>query len=291
MEIIKIRCFSDFASSEGLKSEYEIRCLNYINPISTNHYGINQKYIFTSGDDYTHVFILNVVMPDISHIPRENVIGFAHEPLPFLQLTIEFVEYARKYIHRYYVGDKYDLPEPFTEGYGYLCCYIPSPLNFKPSLKFMSIMISQKQVSYGHKYRHELVNAILNTSLPIDIYGRGCGFYNNIIDDRIKGIFNSHELYDEYNFTICIENFQSNHYFSEKIINPLLLKTTPIYLGCHNMDKYFPEMYISLSGDITKDMQLLHNIYINPQNYIRKIDLPTVDDKINLIANLPNFFP
>ena len=269
-----------------------MKCLNFINPTSTNHYGINKKYIFTSGEDYTHVFIFNTVMPDISHIPRENVIGFSWEPLQYLQLTHEFVDYAIKYIHRYYVGDKYDLPKPFTEGYGYLPCYIPPQIDIIPKNKFMSIMISQKMHAPGHKYRHELVNAILNTSLPIDIHGKGCSYYTTTIDNRIKGEFNSNEvLYEGYTFNIGIENFQSNHYFSEKMINPLLSQTTLIYLGCHNIDKYFPEMYISLSGDITQDMQLLHDIYKNPQNYIRKIDLSKVDEKMNLIANLSNLFP
>jgi hypothetical protein len=74
-------------------------------------------------------------------------------------------------------------------------------------------------------------------------------------------------------------------------VNPLLSKTTPLYLGCRNIDKYFPEMYNSLHGDIAQDMQLLHDIYKNPDKYIRNIDLSTVNNKINLIANLPNFFP
>ena len=291
-KIYKIRCFSYFTSSQDLKKEHEMKCLNFINPTSTNHYGINQKYLFTSGEDYTHVIIFNTIMPNISHIPKENVIGFSCEPVPYLMLTHEFVDYARKYIHRYYVGDKYNLPEPFTEGYGFLPCYVPPQLNINTKNKFMSIMVSQKMDAPGHKYRHELAKAILNTSLPIDIYGNGCSYYITNQDHRIKGNFDSNEvLYEGYTFTISIENFQCNHYFSEKIVNPLLLKTTPIYLGCHNIDKYFPEMYIPLSGDITKDMQLLHDIYQKPEQYIRNNDLSTVDGKINLIANLPNFFP
>jgi len=291
-KIYKIRCFSCFTSSEDLKKEYEMKCLNFINPIITSHYGINQKYFFTSGEDYTHVIIFNTAMPNISHIPKENVIGFACEPLQYLMLTHEFVDYARKYIHRYYVGDKYNLPEPFTEGYGFLLCYVPPQLNINPKNKFMSIMVSQKTDAPGHKYRHELTKAILNTSLPIDIYGNGCDYYTKTHDNRVKGKFDSNEvLYDGYIFTISIENFQCNHYFSEKIVNPLLSKTTPLYLGCRNIDNYFPEMYNSLHGDITEDMQLLHDIYKNPDKYIRNIDLSIVDNKMNLIANLPRFFP
>jgi len=297
--LIKIRCFADFTTSTGIQEEYISKCLIFVAPSLTNHYGTNRKYIFTDKDDYTHVFIFNKAMPNIVHIPKQNVIGFAHEPLPFLQLTPEFIDYARQYIGCYYLGDKGNLPAPFQEGNAYLSCYLPpsisqvrSLLSLTPSAtkKFMSIMISQKYQAPGHKYRHKLVQEILKTDLPIDIYGRGCIFYNNIQDSRIKGGFQSEELYDGYDFTICIENFRSNHYFSEKIINPLNRNVTPIYLGCYNIRHYFPEMYVELTGNVREDMLLLQNIYRNPQKYSREIHLEDVDKTINIIRNLSTFF-
>jgi len=290
LTIYKIRCFADFTTSKGIQSEYESKCLNFVAPTLTSHYGIDKTYIFTDKDDYTHVFIFNKAMPDIAHIPKKNVIGFSHEPLPFLQLTNEFVEYAQKYIGCYYIGDKWNLPAPFQEGNAFLSCYLPPVPVQVPKTKFMSIMISQKHQAPGHKYRHELVQEILKTDLPIDIYGRGCFYYNGIKDSRIKGHFQSEELYNGYTFTICIENFQSKHYFSEKIINPLNLNITPLYLGCYNIHHYFPEMYVKLTGNAREDMLLLHNIYNNPQKYIRDIRLEDVDKTINIIRNLPTFF-
>jgi hypothetical protein len=108
-------------------------------------------------------------MPKIDHIPKQNVIGFAHEPLPFLQITPEFITYAQKHIKCYYLGDNPGiLPEPFQEGNGYLSCYSPPSQETLTQTKFMSIMISQKTSAPGHKYRHELVSAILKTNLPIE---------------------------------------------------------------------------------------------------------------------------
>ena len=288
--LIKIRCFADFTTSEGIQEEYTSKCLNFVAPALTAHYGINGRYIFTSGEDYTHVFIFNKAMPNIAHIPRKNVIGFSHEPLQFLQLTNEFVTYAKKYIGYYYLGDRMNLPAPFLEGNCFLSCYIPPVLTPPEPTKFMSIMVSQKNSAPGHKYRHELAQAILNTNLPIDIYGRGCIYYTHLLDSRIKGEFQSTELYDGYTFTICIENFRSSQYFSEKIINPLNLNVTPLYLGCRHIEDYFPEMYLSLSGNIRDDMLMIENIYKNPSNYIKTINLEQVDKSINLIRNLPTFF-
>jgi hypothetical protein len=285
---IRIRCFASFTNSQNLHDSYE----RYIIPPKIiEHYGKDKQYFFTTGDDYTHVFIINTAMPNISHIPKQNVIGFAHEPIAFLQLTDEFVHYAKKNISKYFLGDKMDLPDPFIEGHSFLCCHeIPLfPTYYK--LKFMSIMISQKTSAPGHQYRHKLVQAILKTRLPIDIHGRGCVYYKNINDSRIKGNFKNYELYDGYQFNICIENFQTNHYFSEKIINPLLMNITPIYSGCKNIASYFPNMYLTLSGDINKDIQLLHEIFKHPEKYILNIDVEKVNEKVDLILNLPNLFP
>ena len=34
----------------------------------------NKTFCFTSGDDYTHVILLNCPTPNISHIPKKNSI-------------------------------------------------------------------------------------------------------------------------------------------------------------------------------------------------------------------------
>ena len=155
---------------------------------------------------------------------------------------------------------------------------------FQPNkTKIMSIMISQKSSAPGHKYRHILTQAILKTNLPIDIYGRGCQFYNNKINDkRIKGKFNKNEMYNDYMFHICIENFSTPHYFSEKIINPLLCGSTPIYWGCKNIHSYFGDVMIMLSGDVNKDIQMLNQICQNHEKYRKTIDIEFVKKTTNI---------
>ena len=40
-------------------------------------------------------------------------------------------------------------------------------------------------------------------------------------------------------FHICVENQQVRHYFSEKLIDPILTYTVPVYWGCPNIGSYF----------------------------------------------------
>jgi hypothetical protein len=172
-------------------------------------------------------------MPELK-IPKKNVIGLAFEPIQFLGLSIQFIEYAKKHIGKYYIGDKLDLPKPFIEHFGYMWhSRPPKEITYKPNL--VSIVVSKKRQAPGHIYRHKLIEQIIELNLPIDIYGCGSTEYKN---NRVKGSFEDIEPYENYLYSICIENYQCNHYFSEKIITPLLHNCKPIYLGCKNIDKY-----------------------------------------------------
>ena len=280
----RIRIFADFCDSAYGKHAIESIALFCKN---IELYGEDKQVFITEGDDYSHVIIWNTCMPNIREgVPKENVIGFAYEPIVYLGLSNEFIEYAIQHIHKYYIGDTCGLPLPFVEGN----CFLPynAPLHaLHPKTGCMSLMISQKADQPGHIYRHELANAILQTDLPIDIYGRGCIFdmYEQG-GSRIKGAFEKYEPYDGYEFHICIENVQSNHYFSEKIINSLLTNTTPVYLGCKNIDTYFPDNVVHLTGSVENDMQLLTDICANPAKYKKIIDVLEIEKKVSLLHNL-----
>lgn len=285
---IIVRCFASWCDSNECKNIFDKICEQHIESI----YGKNVT--ITTNDDYTHVVILNTAMPNIKpDVPLWNVIGFAHEPISFLGISPEFIEYAKKYIGRYYIGDKYDLPEPFMEGNCYL--WYNSPLSYIPkkiNKINMSIMVSHKNYAPGHIYRHVLVQHILDQRLPIHIYGNGSELYNSISNNSkyIKGKFDKYEPYETYQFHICIENFQSNHYFSEKIINTLLCGTTPIYIGCRNINNYFPNSVIQLNGYIEKDILLLKDILKSPQKYVKNIDVEHVKNKVSLLKNIEKIY-
>ena len=224
------------------------------------------------------------MMPELK-IPKENVIGLAFEPIRFLNITHEFVNYAKQHIGKYLIGDKYNLPEPFVEHFGYMWHSRP-PKEITLKEKVMSIVVSNKRSAPGHIYRHQLIEEIIKNRLPIDIYGHGSGQYSY---PTVKGSFNDAEPYENYLFSICIENFKCGHYFSEKIITPLLYNCMPIYNGCNNIDTYFDDI-INITGIVHTDIQTLTEILKNPYKYYK----PTYNDKnkktVNLIANLENLF-
>jgi hypothetical protein len=161
-----IKFFSSFGSSDG--------CIEANTRVSEllKDPDFNTAYRFTLDEDYTHAIILNTAMPALT-IPKENVIGLAFEPLVFLNLTKPFIEYAQKHIGKYLIGEKLNLPPPFIEHFSYM--WHITPLNAVPmKTALMSIMISHKLHTHGHQYRHAHCERIINSNLPIDIYGNGC---------------------------------------------------------------------------------------------------------------------
>jgi hypothetical protein len=294
MLTFKIKFFSDFCTSEDCKKKFEEMCKSK----DIDNYGPDKEIYITCDEDYTHAIILNKAMPELSFsttINKNNVIGLACEPLQFLGLTQEFVDYAKKNIRKYFIGDlPSELGEPFMEHHGYMWFDHPLPEKILKKTKLLSIVFSQKFFAPGHQYRAELVNGIINNNLPIDIYGRGCKLIKPKFQTQhnIKGEFEDTEPYDDYIFTICIENFSCNQYFSEKIITPIMCETIPIYLGCKNIEQHVKDYYIPLTGDCINDLKLIVNILENPNAYIKNIKSKKEEifENLNLIKQVKNLF-
>lgn len=266
----RVKFFSNYCSDKQIYDNF-FSCFKLDR---SNNYGI--KYVLTHGDDYTHAVIINTAMPVIKDgVPKENVIGVAYEPPVFLNASQEFVNYARKYISKYFIGSNNGLPpDLFIEKYSYMFYDSSLMSSIKPKSKVMSIIFSNKTVEVGHSYRHQLVREIIKyTNFPVDVYGIGCRYYTHLKDARFKGEFHGSEPYSEYLFHITIENVSIPEYFSEKILNALVSMTVPIYWGCKNIDNYFPGQMYKLSGVLADDMKLIFEICKNPMAYYNKIKI------------------
>jgi hypothetical protein len=293
---IRIKFFSEFCNSYICKSNYERMCM--VDEI--DYYGKMNKIYITCTESYTHAIILNCIAPPNLHISKRNVIGFAQEPpeLPFLKIRQNnFIEYAVKNIGKYFIGSTKGLPlSTFVGHHGFLFYETPKYIHELPvKKKLMSIMVSKRNITYGHVYRHALVQNILNKNLPIDIWGNGADMYRSEYGNNknLKGQFTSmEEMCKDYVFTIAIENTIHDHYFTEKIINPLVYNTIPIYLGCSNIEKYFPNHVIPLTGNVHIDISAIEYILKNPQKFINmhKINIEMVLNKVNLIKNIDTLF-
>ena len=289
---MRIKIYSDFCNSKTCKQKYETLC----NVHKMNNYGPDKYLNITTGNTYTHAIILNCpIVPDISVQP-ECVLGLAFEPIPYLRLSYNFIDFADKHIGAYYIGYKHPkLTSPlFKEHHGFMwhTDHPPEPARetmIKNSNNVISLIVSNKLQAPGHTYRHKLATFILTNNLPVDIWGNGTAQYNAKFPNKknIKGPFKDKEPYEPYSLSICIENHRHPHYFSEKISNCFVCNTTPIYLGCTQIETYFPNQVIHLTSNLEEDCAFLTEISKNPSNYIREIKPKENDDVLNLMKNLP----
>jgi hypothetical protein len=104
----------------------------------------------------------------------------------------------------------------------------------------------------GHIIRHQVANFIPN----IDLYGTGC---NRKIDYKEEGL-------SDYMFTIVIENFNEKNYFTEKLVDPLIVGTIPIYWGCPNINEFFDSDGIITFNDVDELKEIVSNLNIDKYN-------------------------
>jgi hypothetical protein len=94
----------------------------------------------------------------------------------------------------------------------------------------ISWITSNSNINPGHAPRLKFLEKIKQTDLNIDIFGRGIRH----IDDKFDAIY-------PYKYTLAIENYSDTDYWTEKISDAFLTWTMPIYYGCTNIEKFFPE--------------------------------------------------
>lgn len=246
---IKVRVFGVPPSTQSLNSRYG-----------------DHNLIFVDDNSYEYAIVRNEAMPVLT-IPPDKAFGIAHEPTEFLKLSPKFKQYVEDNLKYYLIGNTTNLPSKFISYYGYLFSYCsPKYVSYNDKPKIMSFILSDKQFLSGHKYRHQLCARIVDLNLPIDIYGRGSDKYNS---KRAFGSFSANIVpYNDYKYTIAIENSTSSDYISEKYTSPVYFNTIPVYLGASNIQEYFGKDWgIPLIGDIDTDIQTLTDILSNPDKF------------------------
>jgi hypothetical protein len=90
----------------------------------------------------------------------------------------------------------------------------------------------------GHVLRMDFYDRMINAYPELlDLYGRGDFYgahYKGEIDDKWTGL-------EPYRYSLAIENYKGENYFSEKISDALLSWCMPIYWGCTNLLQFLPE--------------------------------------------------
>ncbi len=272
---------------------------------------IDPNYQFTAGDDFDYLVIINYTRENIS-FPKEKTIIVYFEPSwhTYVWSTIKKNINRSNYICSHNLEKVFEWASidksilnlkkiNYSEKKFFnLNGLLPNHLNienFNPDLNFClnnvykknkkcSFIVSSRSgmggaKAYGkHKYgnlyeiRLKLVEKILNSNLDIDIYGRGLEkFFGS--HKKIKGeVEHKINALKDYQFSIAIENTNENGYFTEKLGDCILTDTTPIYMGCPNIQDYFSNIHIlNLDNSLEQIEEILNKNLILDQTENKKL--------------------
>lgn len=153
--------------------------------------------------------------------------------------------------------------------------------------KNISIVSSTQKMMPGHNLRMAIIEQLIKDyPNDIDIYGRGF----KPIDYKADALL-------EYRFHICIENSYIEDYWTEKIADPILALSVPIYSGCTNINKYLGtngyyqfdiKDYNSLKKIIDKILASPEAEYQQKLSYLKELRT-TIMEKENLIPFIINW--
>lgn len=130
----------------------------------------------------------------------------------------------------------------------------------------------------GHRLRMDFKD-FLQQHFAFDLFGRGF----TPIDDKFDGIF-------PYKYSIAIENYSCDDYWTEKISDCFLSWTMPIYYGAKNILDYFPRESMLLI-DPKEPERSLQNIREAMTAGYYEAHLDYIKEARELVLNKYQFFP
>lgn len=132
----------------------------------------------------------------------------------------------------------------------------PKNYGVGPKTKNISMIYSNKQDLEGHQLRH----AVAANVNDIDLFGRGTTRPLEYKDDSLL----------DYRFSIVIENSRAKDYFTEKLIDSLIVGTIPIYWGCPNINEYFDTRGMYVVNSLEEIVNIVKSL--TKKDYDEKIE-------------------
>tara|TARA_Y100000034_G_scaffold106700_1_gene135605 strand:- start:2646 stop:3515 length:870 start_codon:yes stop_codon:yes gene_type:complete len=132
--------------------------------------------------------------------------------------------------------------------------------------KLCSYIVSVKQSTEEQKMRVKLLQlfySLKNQFPTIDLYGRG---HNPFPEDHDNDYDGKSLILKDYAFSIALENWIQDNYFSEKIMDCFMVGTVPIYMGARKIGDYFNSDGIIIVNSIEEILKELDTLSFERYN-------------------------
>ena len=167
--------------------------------------------------------------------------GFMMEPRAINNSIYDWVKDNHSTFNSVFTYDKELLEtSEIFKFYPHSGCWIkPEDQKIYDKTKLVSIVASNKQLTFGHRLRHSIISVANDENISLDVFGR-----------VYKPIEYKLDSLKDYGFSIIIENSKIDYYFTEKLIDSFMTGTVPIYWGCPSIGDFFNLDGIIIVNDV-----------------------------------------
>lgn len=153
-------------------------------------------------------------------------------------------------------------------------------INMAPPEKdrVISWVTSNKRIFRGHRNRIKFLNHIRG-QIDFDLFGRG---FTEVADKW--------DVMAPYKYSLAIENFSNDYYWSEKLSDAFLSWCMPIYYGCRGIFSYFPAESMVVIEDLSDPISVeIIRDAVKSDKWRRNLD--AIYTARRLVLNKYQFFP
>jgi hypothetical protein len=214
-----------------------------------SHHWRDVEFVFDDSDHYDAAVVFGLPSRELDlGVPAERTYFVASEPPTVHRYDDRFLRqfgtvitcdaqtrHPRKFVHQvglpWHLGVWADTGQFRANAYTFEQLARLDP----PKTKLVSVVTSDKAFTKQHRTRLAFVDTLTQRlGDVVDVFGRG-----------IATFVDKAEIVEPYRFHVAIENCSVPHYWSEKLADPILALSYPIYHGAPNVGGYFP------SGSLT----------------------------------------
>jgi len=147
--------------------------------------------------------------------------------------------------------------------------------------KLCSYIVSVKNTTQEQKMRVQLLKILYNFKnefANIDLFGRG---HNPFPEDHDNDYDGKSNIIKDYAFSITLENWVQDNYFSEKVMDCFMVGTVPVYMGARKIGDYFNLDGIILVNTIEDVINEINNLSFERYNKM----LPAIKENYKIAHN------
>ena len=134
-------------------------------------------------------------------------------------------------------------------------------------LRLVSLIVSPKQVTEGHRLRHEIARQLAPF---VEVWGA--------LEDSQPRFEPKHKALRHYRYSIVVESERADYWITEKLIDCLSQGTVPIYWGCPGIGDFFNVGGIIPFETLGELTAILGSI--SEQGYLRR--MPAIERNLEL---------